>query len=141
MSVSSQVLRVMSNMPEPDKKLLKQTESMLKSYNFISARLIADKKSVEKLKKINLTRNLYCDKISALEDSIALCELQIENIDSALEQIKDDFYFSIIPLKYFKLKSECTISFKLNCDVSTVYRNKNRLLKMLCCYFYADEVF
>lgn len=128
-------------MPEPDKKLLKQTEHMLKSYNYVSARLNADKKSVEKLKKIDLTSNLHCDRIKTLEDSIVLCELQIENIDSALEQIKDDFYFSIIPLKYFKLKSECAISFALNCDVSTVYRNKNRLLRMLCCYFYAHEVF
>ena len=61
-------------------------------------------------------------------------------IDKSLEKLHDDEYFKIINLKYFDNKKYEEIAELLEVDVSTVSRNKNRLINMLKIYLFSDDV-
>ncbi|QUH18689.1 sigma-70 family RNA polymerase sigma factor [Alkaliphilus sp. B6464] len=76
------------------------------------------------------------DKIKA---SIVQIEGYIFKIDAALNPIKDDPYFEIIPMKYFESKSREYIAEELYCDIRTVDRNKNRLVNLLQIRLFSEE--
>lgn len=80
------------------------------------------------------------DKLEALRSSILLTRKFIEIIDAALDKIKDDPYFEIIDLKYFKGCSREDIADYFEVDVSTITRNKNRLIDTLKIILFSDEV-
>jgi len=56
---------------------------------------------------------------------------EIQRIERALETIKDDEYYDIIPLKYWDGLSPAEIAERLHCDERTFYRHKNRLVNKL----------
>lgn len=80
------------------------------------------------------------DKIQDLENSIKITKNLISVIDKSLEKLHDDEYFKIINLKYFENKKYEEIAELLEVDVSTVSRNKNRLINMLKIYLFSDDV-
>lgn len=77
--------------------------------------------------------------IEKLQSSISKIESYLSSVDSALQIVKDDPYFEIIELKYFKGCSQEEIADYLVCDVKTVGRNKNRLLKRLHIHLFPNE--
>jgi RNA polymerase sigma factor (sigma-70 family) len=80
------------------------------------------------------------DKIQAIESSIVVTRKFISIIDNALRKIGDDPYFGIIQLKYFDEKTREEIAELMGVDVSTITRNKNRLINMLKITLFSDEV-
>jgi RNA polymerase sigma factor (sigma-70 family) len=80
------------------------------------------------------------DKIQAIESTIIVTRKFISIIDSALQKISDDQYYEIIRLKYFEEKSREEIAEVLGVDVSTITRNKNRLINVLKITLFSDEV-
>lgn len=79
------------------------------------------------------------DQIRKLEEMIEKITEYVEKVDSALMKISDDPYYDLIRLKYFEEKSREEIAEYLNCDVSTISRNKNRLLNTLKIYLFSDD--
>jgi len=79
------------------------------------------------------------DKIEQLESSILITKNLISVIDKALEKLHDDQYYKIIKLKYFDKKRSEEIAEYFNIDISTVSRNKNRLINVLKIYLFSDE--
>jgi len=79
--------------------------------------------------------------IRSRKASMERTRLQVQRIDRALETIKDDQYYDIIPMRYFdRIKIE-EIADRLVCDESTVRRNKNRLVnKIKIVLFGADAL-
>ena len=79
------------------------------------------------------------DKVSQIENSIMVTKNLISVIDKALEKLHDDPYFDIIKLKYFDKKKSEEIAECFDIDISTVSRNKNRLINVLKIYLFSDE--
>lgn len=64
----------------------------------------------------------------------------VEKINAALEDIKDDPYFDIIPMSYFEDCTREEIAEKFNTTVTTISRNKTRLINVLKSYLFSDDV-
>jgi DNA-directed RNA polymerase specialized sigma24 family protein len=56
---------------------------------------------------------------------------EVLRIERALEVIKDDKYYDVIPLKYWDGLDMLEIAKKFECEDKTVRRNKNRLVNKL----------
>ena len=80
------------------------------------------------------------EKIEAIEFSISTTKGFIRIIDDAIDCLKDDPYYEIIPMRYFDNASMEDIAVHFECDVSTVRRNKNRLINLLQIRLFSDEV-
>jgi len=80
------------------------------------------------------------EKIESLECSIQTTRNFIKVIDSAIDMLKDDPYFDVIRMKYFEGKTREDIAEHYLVDVSTISRNKNRLVNMLQIRLFSDEV-
>lgn len=78
-------------------------------------------------------------KIEEIEASIDKMIEYLDLIDEALEKISNDDYFDIIRMKYFEGKTHEEIAEYLNVDVSTVSRNKKRLINKLAIYLFPDD--
>lgn len=66
-------------------------------------------------------------------------ERLVARIDEALETIIDDPYYSIIEFFYFEGYSREYIARKYNTTVTTISRNKTRLLKELVPRLFSDD--
>ncbi len=77
--------------------------------------------------------------IYAIEQSIQVTCKFINVIDAALDSLKGDSYYEIIPMKYFEGKTREDIAGFFDCDVKTVSRNKNRLINKLQIRLFSDE--
>lgn len=80
------------------------------------------------------------EQIENIEQSIQTTQTFIKIIDDAIHTLKDDPYFEIIRLKYFEEKSREQMAEYFNVDVSTISRNKNRLINKLQIRLFSDEV-
>lgn len=78
--------------------------------------------------------------IKTLENSISNTKRLINLIDNSLNKLKKDKYYKIIELKYFNGETREKIAEIFNADVSTITRNKNRLLNSLKINLFSDEV-
>lgn len=80
------------------------------------------------------------DKINSITESIVVTKRFINIIDSALMKIKNDDYYKLIVLKYFEGKTHEEIAEICGKDVSTITRNKNRLINKLKITLFSDDV-
>lgn len=80
------------------------------------------------------------EKIEAIQFRIQTTKNFIRIIDDALDVLKDDPYYDLIGLRYFKGYSTEDIAEHFDCDVTTVRRNKNRLINLLQIRLFSDEV-
>lgn len=61
-------------------------------------------------------------------------------IDLALNDIKDDIYFDIIPMTYFQDMTREEIAEYFNTSERTISRNKGRLINILKVKLFSDDV-
>ena len=66
-------------------------------------------------------------------------EREIKTIERALKKIEVEEYSGIIRLYYFERLMVQAIAEKMNCDVSTMYRQKARLVNMLSVILYGAD--
>ena len=100
----------------------KETEAMLRAYpNY--KRII--EKNNEGLPELELER------IEHLKSENAKVEKRIIRVDNALEGIKNDGYYDIIILRYFKEWTIDGIAEDFDVDRKTIGRNRTRLVKKL----------
>lgn len=64
----------------------------------------------------------------------------VKIIDNALYEIKDDIYYDIIPLMYFKGETREFIAEYFKTTVTTISRNKVRLVNKLKIMLFSDDV-
>lgn len=125
-------------------------ESLLYNYNDYKTKIKSLEKRIEDLKNgeeiipINFdTENVQGSKIFKSDidrrmnlinnytKQISKYEQVIDIIDMNLNDIKEDKYFKIITLKYFDKKTLEDIAYMLEIDVSTVKRNRKRLINKI----------
>lgn len=138
-----------------------KTEILLYNYNNFKTAIKDKEKQIEEIRQIGLSKKSGAvatysgntgyievksdmekaeDKIERIEFSIATTRNFIRIIDGAIEMLKDDPYYHLIALRYFEGKSREEIAEYFDCDVSTVNRNKNRLINLLQIRLFSDEV-
>ena len=148
------------SMKEPN--YIKLAISRLRSYRDLKAKIVSDRRDVEDLRREKVTRYSHdiirmipgVDKntmirltpeelqelrINAILTEVAENQREIDIIDSVMDALQDEDYVDVIRLKYFERKSERAIAIELNCDMSTVYRNKFRLLKRISVLMYGAK--
>lgn len=64
----------------------------------------------------------------------------VDKINRALYEIKDDAYYDIIPLVYFNGESREYVAEYFDTTVTTVSRNKTRLVNQLKSMLFSDDV-
>lgn len=63
----------------------------------------------------------------------------VELIDNALDQLKDDIYYEIIPMTYFEGKTREQIAEYFDTTVTTISRHKTRLINRLTPKLFSDD--
>ena len=78
-------------------------------------------------------------KITTIQRDIDRDQKEIDIIDKALAELKDDGFYEIIPALYFDNRHIEDLTSKLYCNKVTIYRHKKRLLdKLSICLYGAD---
>ena len=77
--------------------------------------------------------------MASLRGRIAADELEVNRIQRALNCICGDPYFAVIDHKYFQRLTDDESAEIMNCDPSTVRRNRLRLVKRIALRLYGTE--
>ena len=136
-----------------------KTETLLFNYNNFKAAIEDKEEQIEEIRQYGTRKHTSFggagntgfveikselekaeDKIESIELSMQITKNYIRIIDSAVNTLKDDPYCEIIPMRYFEGKSREEIAAELNCDASTVTRNKNRMINILQIRLFSDQV-
>ena len=78
--------------------------------------------------------------IKNIKKSIIKTQTVLNYIDNILSKFKNDPYYNIIELKYFEKMTQEEIAEKLQKDVSTINRNKNRLVNEIKVYLMPNDI-
>lgn len=73
---------------------------------------------------------------SAVQDTVQVIAL----IDKCMATLRNDPYYSILPMRYFEGRTLEDIGVYFGCDHSTISRNKNRLVKELAMRLFPNDV-
>lgn len=138
-----------------------KTETLLFNYNNFKAAVKDSEDQIQEIKELGLCKKSKSitsymgdcgyievksdmekaeEKIEAIEFRIQTTKNFIKIIDDALCSLKDDPYYDLINLRYFKGYSTEEIAEHFECDSSTVRRNKNRLINLLQIRLFSNEV-
>lgn len=77
--------------------------------------------------------------IKELHSNIATDSYELETMEKALSIIKKDPYYYTVKGKYEEGLDNDTIAQTIGCDVTTVWRNRQRLMKQLAIRLYGTE--
>lgn len=100
------------------------------------AGLMKDGKRTAYEKTEELLRNYEAFKTSDQPYTVKL----VKRIDSALEMIQDDIYYDTIPMYYFERKTREEIAEYYDTTVTTISRNKTRLINKIKPILFSDDV-
>lgn len=138
--------------------IFKNTESILYSYSTIKETIGQRKTQIKELKKYGLPKKsssakiynsnkVYIEEndlldttIKNIEKSIIKTKVILDYINSILLKFNKDPYYEIIKLKYFDNKTIEEIAEIMEKDISTITRNKNRLINTLKMYLLPNEI-
>lgn len=137
------------NLIKKVKDSYKNTEYLLNNFDLLSKSISDMKLQIEDLKTYGIRKSgkaavvvsqnmvkvdedtIIEQRISELKQAIHRTKSVINSINHILQDLKSDKYYQIIDLKYFKKLSHEEIAEILECDVSTVSRNRNRLINLI----------
>jgi len=132
----------------------KATEKRLHAYNIILHRITSNKSKLEDYKTEGIkrvstslvrfsksgSRLSETDIISALiqdtEASIASDEYEIKEMTYALCMIENDHYYAAVYDRYVLGFNDNEIAERLECDTSTIRRNRSRLIRNMSIWLY-----
>lgn len=100
------------------------------------AGLMKDGKRTAYEKTEELLRNYEAFKTSDQPYTVKL----VKRIDSALEMIQDDIYYDTIPMYYFERKTREEIAEYYDTTVTTISRNKTKLINKIKPILFSDDV-
>ena len=87
-----------------------------------------------------LTKNeIQGQRIKNRQSSLERTKKEVDRIERALGQIKDDPGYKVIEFKYFKEMTNEQIAEELSYSVRTVIRHKNRLINKLKIYLFGID--
>jgi DNA-directed RNA polymerase specialized sigma subunit len=145
-----------------EKSAYAKTETLLYNYNSFK-KIVADRmQEIEDIQKYgvpkrgsavvqygsgsNVVRGLVLPEesvegaVQSVEASVQTTVQAIALIDKCMAELKDDMYYDILPMRYFEGRTLEDIGAHLNCDHSTISRNKNRLVRELAMRIFPNDV-
>lgn len=72
------------------------------------------------------------------EEVLFAMRREVMTLENALKFTEDDPYGALLPMKYLDGMTDEEMAEKLHCQVSTVWRNRVRLMMMLTIYLYGN---
>lgn len=101
------------------------------------ARLLKDDRrtAIDKVEEV-LRNYPILKNIRDKEDTTKL----VAEIDKALTSISDDLYYDVIPMFYFENKTREYIALEYGTSITTISRNKTRLLNKLALRLFSNDV-
>lgn len=100
--------------------------------------LMKDNRQTAFQKTEQILRNYNELKKSYSEDGTA--KKFVDIIDNALKELDSDLYYEIIPMMYFENETREAIAEYFDTTVTTISRNKRRLINKLKYLIFADDV-
>lgn len=122
------------------KKIIEERREILKDDDFNhgkSKSVVAFSKTASHTNKTE--EEQYRERFEAYEASVAKTESYVRIIGEALKKIENDPYYQVLPLKYWEWKTHQEIADLFSKDVSTITRNKTRLINELKINLFSDE--
>lgn len=122
------------------KQIIKEREEVLSNeFSFFPKGKSADIVRYSKQQGSKDIDAIIKEKHDAYELSLERTKRSVKLIDDALVKIIDDPYYEIIPAKYFESKTHEQIAEMFGKDISTITRNKSRLVNELKIILFSDE--
>lgn len=106
----------------------------------------AAEKTINKLKDSGRIRYHFTNSFRKTEELLYLYPKLAEDnptrkrVDRALEKIKDDDYFGVIPSKYFDDMTFAELSEIYDCKYQNISKKRNKLVKILASELFPDDV-
>lgn len=144
-----------------EKTAYAKTESLLCNYNGFKKILEDRKRDIEEIRTygvpeqsagfeynphsniphgITLEEERIDAAVREIERSLVDVVKAIRMVDNGLYKLRHDPYHVVLSLRYIEGCTLEDIGVQLNCDTSTVSRNKNRLVKELSMWLFPNEV-
>ena len=79
------------------------------------------------------------EKIFGLTERLHRDSKEVREIEVALDYVKDQEYYRIIPLLYFEGKSQKEIEKEIHCDRTTIWRNRKALVAKMSIVLYGAD--
>ena len=79
------------------------------------------------------------EKIFALTEKLYRDSKNVEEMDIAINYVKADPYYKIITMTYLEERQLEDIAEALNCDKTTIWRNRKRLIRQMSIVLYGAE--
>lgn len=132
-------------MAKADITLTSLTSEDLKKIISVAAEVAATK-TVRKLKDAGRITYVFSNSFKKTEELLYLYPKLAEDhperqrIDHALEKIKDDDYFGVIPSRYFDGMTITEISEIYDCKYQNISKKRNKLVKILASELFPEDV-
>ena len=135
----------------------KQTEKRLYRYKSLCRRICDHKHDIEELNDMNFDKlrrssksfvsmmrsgmrldptDVFDAQIGLLKSYVAVDEYEVRQIKRALRYVRDDPYYMTVEYKYFNNMSDEEASRAMKCSLSTIRRNRTKLVKRICDLLY-----
>ena len=98
--------------------------------------LMKDDRKTAAQKTEEILKNYPRFKLSDQPYTIKLCD----KIDTAMNTIKDDYYYDVISLYYFDGMTREEVAERYNTSETTISRNKKRLIDALSAVLFSDDL-
>ncbi len=130
------------------REIYKATERRLYAYPDIKDRLETNDydlhaRSADVVKYIRGGRVPFDEKMEALKSAAEASrmrdQMEVEAIEKALSIIQDDEYYDVIPARYFRNEDDIDVAENMNCDESTIRRNRGRLVRRISVRLYGAD--
>lgn len=118
-----------------EKRYQRKAEDKLRTYSGNKHRVEEFKTIAKEIRK-DLTK---ADSLRDLEIAISLLQAENKTIENAIKFFEKDPYIEAIRLKYCEELAEEEIADRMSCDTSTVWRNRNRIIKKMAILFFGYE--
>lgn len=89
---------------------------------------------------IRLTpEEVHAAQLAYIRSRLLADEREVKRMHAALSTVAEDPYYLSLELRYFKNLTDAASAKRLNCDPTTVRRNRKRLVKTLALRLYGSE--
>ena len=156
---SDEIQKLKPTARHSEKDLVKLTKKRLYAYPLLKINIERYKADIEDIKKEDMGKSksivmfspsskggerptleeLREAKIMIVERKIARDENEIREIDTALSTIRDDEYYPIIEMSYFRKISDEAIRDELYWSIPTIGRHRGRLINILNASLYGAD--
>lgn len=151
--------RVISAGRKENRKPYQDTERRLRAYTTLKQNIERYQKDIKDIRREDMGKSadiimyqtnsgmaperdleeLRREKIFALTEKLHRDAADVKEMDVALDYIKADPYFQVIALTYFEHKPQEAVAEAINCDKSTVWRNRKRLIRQMSIVLYGAD--